>query len=1018
MDVCDTPLFSARVHEIESNSIKARDKLQVMLTGYKRYKDALSALTVAQAAFASTLHDLYDGDEEGGIASAAGCDLRPFTSAMSDVTEYVKVLAAQMDDMSQRLQTSWMDGVFSALRESHRAYEKRQADMEEAEAKYLGMKKAARRDQVDKAWAELQVTYSLADDARADVARRMTEFESRRSHAFLLALADCLGAHVLVYTNVMEVMKRIQPGLLEMQSRIAMLYDQEADQARAVEIAIAGSACRRTASSGHPSDQAASSSGPGRPGGWGGMETNSGAPLQMSSAKHGFFQEIESRIMDTQASEGARVSILKQGTLYKRTTAVGGKLVDWKRRYFVLDSAGLLYYYSSKKDPTNKKDPANKSGGLLAKTPRTVTPKNTVALLTSTVKLDDEEGLMRFCFRLISPSGTFTLQAPSETDRSAWVDTIHAVITCLLNSVDADDHHPVGRSIHARNSRDGAREAAHGSVPSPIDGFATQYGGGTQGGSRGQSLSETPERGSQALPPIASSSSLPAHRRGPSLSVLPNVDPALLLLNSVAANAAGNPHYSGAGSTAGSVGTHHSRAGSGGAASGSSPGGGLLWGLPARLSTEPRGCGTHSPRGASDASAVLDRVRAVPGNRACADCGASDPDWASLNLAVTLCIECSGLHRQLGVHVSKVRSCTLDVKVWEPNVLDMFDAVGNELANEVWEARLAPQLGGPSSTANHHQPAAASSQQPIAGNGQHVRAVGGGSGGAATASAPGHRRHGAGAGGSSGSGRVDSWVWGHDDDDDELGGSARSSPQMGPSVASVGVITGAMAGVRPSGGRKPGVGTPLPEKLRFITEKWVERRFAVPMEPHAALALLWQGVLRGSARSVLQALAGGADPASPHTHEAAAALSAEAHNKAGGGNGVGSAGGGSDDAGPGIVHCAVAIGGLLSQQGTSSTPFAAVSGAAGGRELAVCPAAMLELVLQNGGLLEGRDRYGRTPLHYAIIFDNGPAAKVLLRRGASPKTPDAFGAKPFDVAVAKGRVTDEDLFLLLAGSSG
>ena len=55
-----------------------------------------------------------------------------------------------------------------------------------------------------------------------------------------------------------------------------------------------------------------------------------------------------------------------------------------------------------------------------------------------------------------------------------------------------------------------------------------------------------------------------------------------------------------------------------------------------------------------------------------ADCGASSPDWASLNLGVLLCIECAGVHRQLGVHMSKVRSCTLDVKVWEePQVLEV-----------------------------------------------------------------------------------------------------------------------------------------------------------------------------------------------------------------------------------------------------------------------------------------------------------------------------------------------------------
>ena len=36
------------------------------------------------------------------------------------------------------------------------------------------------------------------------------------------------------------------------------------------------------------------------------------------------------------------------------------------------------------------------------------------------------------------------------------------------------------------------------------------------------------------------------------------------------------------------------------------------------------------------------------------------PDWASTNIGVIFCIECSGIHRGLGVHVSKVKSLTLD----------------------------------------------------------------------------------------------------------------------------------------------------------------------------------------------------------------------------------------------------------------------------------------------------------------------------------------------------------------------
>ncbi|XP_061181299.1 arf-GAP with GTPase, ANK repeat and PH domain-containing protein 1-like isoform X11 [Saccostrea echinata] len=81
--------------------------------------------------------------------------------------------------------------------------------------------------------------------------------------------------------------------------------------------------------------------------------------------------------------------------------------------------------------------------------------------------------------------------------------------------------------------------------------------------------------------------------------------------------------------------------------------------------------------------AGMQAIRTVRGNNSCADCGAPNPDWASINLGTIVCIECSGIHRNLGTHLSRVRS--LDLDEWPPDLVRVMMSIGNGIANSVWE---------------------------------------------------------------------------------------------------------------------------------------------------------------------------------------------------------------------------------------------------------------------------------------------------------------------------------------------
>lgn len=132
-----------------------------------------------------------------------------------------------------------------------------------------------------------------------------------------------------------------------------------------------------------------------------------------------------------------------------------------------------------------------------------------------------------------------------------------------------------------------------------------------------------------------------------------------------------------------------------------------------------RGADPAAERAAKNQQTIKQLLK-LEGNKTCADCKRNKhPRWASWNLGVFICIRCSGIHRGMGTHISRVKSVDLDA--WTDEQLQSILRWGNSRANKCvyiprfpnrpeklltrrryWEAKLAVGHAPSEASVTHH----------------------------------------------------------------------------------------------------------------------------------------------------------------------------------------------------------------------------------------------------------------------------------------------------------------------------
>ena len=568
-DVKDSPIFRSTAEELEKSSDISRNKLKKMIQGAHAYCRSLDDAFHESWRFAASVEAFGEGNAEEGESDATDQIIKRFVQMIKELSSFVELLRTQVELLVCDRLDHRCTRLLESVKSSSKALSQRSHEYDGIRSRHLGHRSLAQRavsggrGKVPGDPQTQQMALSraklAADEARFELARSLVAFKDNFRCEILETVSSVMQAHMKYFEHGDAAAAVLGPyvdaSLVEVDAARKRSKDQMDLLEEMIELQRVTSQSHEAAVLHAEGEKLHEEGSP------------ASGPLQVTAATSELAGEIEKFISRTTLSKGKEVTVLKQGYLLKRSSSMKSK---WQRRYFVLDSTGRLYYWSSKL--------AEHGVGLESLKKNAQRPHNTVNLVTAAIKPgmpDEEKNKVPFSFRIVSPEREYALQAEDEIDAKAWMDTLQGVIICLLSgSLDADQSETITnevRPLRPTHSRDVSADISALSLPLPL----------------------TDE-------------------------------------------------------------VHN----------------------------------MEKMTGSEAKASIFGLIGAVKGNQSCADCGAPSPDWGSLNLGSLHCIECSGFHRKLGVHISKIRSLNLDTKVWDSAVIEMFQQLGNTKINAVWEALI------------------------------------------------------------------------------------------------------------------------------------------------------------------------------------------------------------------------------------------------------------------------------------------------------------------------------------------
>lgn len=462
----DSPLFWSRCAELEATANSLKQRTGKLVAGASVYAKSLEDTFQKSLRFADCLEVFCDGDDEESLLIGAPI-LARYAQTLRELASFIELLRTQLElflgePLQQRLNEFDDD-----IRQARKQVSQRSSEYNNVRLRHLGHRTslsspwsgsktaASSPDKTQKSLLQARVD---ADDARFALARKLLEARCQTRYEFLESISSAMASVSKFFEHGQDVAKTVEPYIQETLQLAVRLKEDGLEKQHALEQMILAE--KQTAN-----DSVRNASPP-----------SSGAksevvlgPLQMSLDTTALATELEKFIWATRDSGGKHITVLRQGWLLKQSSTFKSK---WQRRFFVLDSTGTLYYYSSKVAD-------NRANILPSLGEQQKHPRNTVNLLTSTIKpggplpSTKESGTpVPFTFRIVSPEREYFLQAEDDNEARGWMNTLQGVIACLISDVvispretDASEHMGLDRNLSTQEVKKNDSAQCRTNVP-------------------------------------------------------------------------------------------------------------------------------------------------------------------------------------------------------------------------------------------------------------------------------------------------------------------------------------------------------------------------------------------------------------------------------------------------------------------------------------------------------------------------------------------------------------------------